>query len=138
MYLVTNYILPIFIRLRLGLFFAFVGAGVGYLMSALMAPTSLFFVVTMTSTVFTCGLGAGAGWVSFTSTKRTIILTLVSGVVGAFIGAGFGRLIGKDVYIMGGMPGIAELSGIINGATLGGNFPPAIIGAIRIFRRGEL
>ena len=138
MYLVTNYILPIFIRLWLGLFFAFVGAGVGYLMGALMAPTSLFFVVTMTSTVFTCGLGAGVGLVSFTSTKRTVALTLVSGVVGAFIGAGFGWLIGKDVYIMGGMPGIAELSGIIKGATLGGNIPPAIIGATRIFRRGEL
>ena len=39
MYLVTNYILPVFIRLWLGLFFGFIGAGIGYLMGALMAPT---------------------------------------------------------------------------------------------------
>ena len=56
MYLVTNYILPIFIRIWLGLFFGFMGAGVGYLMGALMAPTSLFFVVTMTSSVLTLSL----------------------------------------------------------------------------------
>ena len=138
MYLVTDYIVPIFIRVWLGLFFAFMGAGIGYLMSALMAPTSLFFVVTMSSTVFVCGLGAGVGWVSFTSSRRTIFLTLLSGVIGAIIGSGFGWLIGKDVYIMGGMPGIAELSGIIKGACLGGNIPPAVVGSIRIFRRGEL
>ena len=138
MYLVTNYILPVFIRLWLGLFFGFIGAGIGYLMGALMAPTSLCFVVTMTSTVFTCGLGSSLGWVSFTSSKTSVALILISGVIGAFIGAGLGWVIGKDVYIMGGMPGIAELSGIIKGATVGGNVPPIIIGSIRIFKRGEL
>ena len=124
------------IRFGLGIFLSFFLAAIVFVIARL-------FVVVPTPTVaviaigFGAGLGGSIGWINPDSPKWHILFTVAVGVLGAIVGAWVGALYGSTVFIMGGMPGIAEFSGLVRGAAIGGNIPPIIIGVIRIMRGGD-
>ncbi|MCH8868757.1 MAG: hypothetical protein IIC85_03535 [Chloroflexi bacterium] len=124
------------VRFGLGISLAFFLAAIVFVITRLLVVH-----VTPTTTLFSIGLGAGLGgalgWINPDSPKLHILFIITLGILGAIGGAWGGMLYGSTVYIMGGMPGIAEFSGLVRGAAIGGNIPPIVVGVIRIWRGGD-
>ena len=136
MHLITDKWMILVVRFGLGIFFAFFLAAIVFVITRLLVVH-----LTPTVTVFSIGLGAGLGgalgWINPDSPKLHILFIITLGVLGAIGGAWGGMLYGSTVFIMGGMPGIAELRGLVGGAAIGGNIPPIVVGVIRIWRGGD-
>lgn len=136
MHLITDKWMILVVRFGLGIFLAFFLAAIVFVITRLLVVH-----LTPTTTVFSIGLGAGLGgaigWINPDSPKLHILFIITLGVLGAIGGAWGGMLYGSTVFIMGGMPGIAEFSGLVRGAAIGGNIPPIVVGVIRIWRGGD-
>ena len=85
---------------------------IGYINFALMG------VVTIG---FGAGVGSFLGWLSRDSRPWLLLVTLVLSLAASMIGGWGGLLNGEDDFKLGGLPGIPALTGIVIGATLGGN-----------------
>ena len=136
MHRITDNWVILVVRLALGVFLAFFFAAIIFVVAR------LFIVIpTPTTTLITIGFGSGlggaVGWLNPDSPKTHLLFMLIVGVLGGLAGAWVGMLYGGTVYIMGGMPGIAELSSLVRGAAIGGNIPPIVVGLIRIMRTGD-
>ena len=137
MRLVTDSLVPFVARMALGLLLALLVAGVCYVM-ALGLVISFWertpIVIDMTA-ITAIGVGAGVGgslaWADLDAPRSQILLGVMVGVLAGLGGASVGLQYGRTVYIQGGMPGIAELSGIIRGALVAGNVAPMVLGVTR-------
>ncbi len=128
-------------RTCVGVFFSCILGFVGWVMVRFIMHS--FFLVTPlfdeVMNVFTIGIGAGLGassgaWMlelSKTQLSVRIAMGAVAGVLGAWAGLEYGR----GVYIMVGMPGIAELSNLVWGALIAANAVPVILDLITAVRR---
>ena len=134
---VARIALPFVARIALGLLLALLLAGVCYVMAlgfviSFWERTPLIIDVTAITAI---GVGAGVGgslaWADLDAPRSQILLGVMVGVLAALGGAWVGLQYGRTVYIMGGFPGIAELSGIIRGALIAGNLAPMLLGVIR-------
>ena len=85
---------------------------IGYINFALMG------VVTVG---FGAGVGSFLGWLDRDSRPWLLLVTVVLSFAASMIGAWGGLLNGEDHFKLGGLPGIPALTGIVVGATLGGN-----------------
>lgn len=85
---------------------------IGYINFALMG------VVTIG---FGAGVGSFLGWLDRDSRPWLLLVTLVLSLAASMIGGWGGLLNGEDDFKLGGLPGIPALTGIVIGATLGGN-----------------
>ncbi len=138
MRLFTDNLLPVAVRIALGVFLALIFAGVGYVISwAILVSswelTPLTVEVTAISAIGTgAGVGGSLGWVDLDAPRPRILLGAMVGVLAALGGAWLGLQYGRAVFIPAGMPGIAELSGILKGAVIGGNLAPVVLGLIRV------
>ena len=136
MHLITDKWMILVVRFGLGIFLAFFLAAIVFVITRLLVVH-----LTPTVTVFSIGLGAGLGgalgWINPDSPKLHILFIITLGILGAIGGAWGGMLYGSTVFIMGGMPGIAELRSLVGGAVIGGNIPPIVVGVIRIWRGGD-
>ncbi len=137
MHLVTENLVPFLARIALGVLLALLLAGVTYIM-ALGIVVSFWertpLIVDVTA-ILAIGIGAGVGgslaWADLDGSRSQILLGVTLGALAGLGGAWVGLQYGKTVYIMGGMPGIAELSGIIRGALIAGNLVPMVHGVAR-------
>ncbi len=137
MHLVTENLVPFLARIALGVFLALLLAGITYIMGlgivvSFWGRTPLIVDVTAISAI---GVGAGVGgslaWADLDAPRSQILLGVMVGILAALGGAWVGLQYGRTVYIPGGMPGIAELSGILRGAVIAGNVAPIVLGVIR-------
>ncbi len=75
--------------------------------------------------VLTIGFGAGVGsflaWLNRDLDRAATLLMLFLAIAAALIGGWIGLHESRDVYKLGGKPGIPALTGIWIGAVLGGN-----------------
>ena len=109
---------------------------VRFIMHSFFLVTPLFDEVM---NVFTIGIGAAIGassssWMLELPRKQIAVRT-AAGVVAGVLGAWAGLEYGRGVYIMAGMPGIAELSNLVWGALIGGNAVPIIFDLVAVARR---
>ena len=134
---VTRIALPFAARIAVGLLLGLFFAGLVYVMGLAIVisfweRTPLIVDVTAITAM---GVGAGVGgslaWADLDAPRSQILLGVMVGVLAALGGAWVGLQYGKTVYIQGGMPGIAELSGILRGAVIAGNLAPMVFGVIR-------
>ena len=131
-------------RLALGFFLSLALGGIFYVVAWIIVIS--FWAITPNTILVmaTSGIGVGAGvggalgWIDLDSPKSQFLFLVIVGILGAIAGAWGGLYYGRTVYIMGGMPGIPELSGIFKGAALGGSLLPLLVGVIRGVRAGEL
>ena len=91
-------------------------------------------VVSMIAIGIGAGVGAGAGSLMLDISRLIVALRLLLGGAIGVLGAWLGYLIGKDAYIMVGMPGIAELGGIVQGALIAANLFPITLDLINAAR----
>ena len=137
MRLFTDNFLPFAARMALGVFLALIFAGVGYVISwAILVSswelTPLTVEVTAISAIGTgAGVGGSLGWVDLDAPRPRILLGAIIGVLAALGGAWLGLQYGRTVFIPAGMPGIAELSGILKGAVIAGNLAPIVLWMVR-------
>ncbi len=137
-----DHILPLVTRLVLGLFLAGIAMGVSYL-GAWVIVVSFFELTPRTVDAMAIGgigIGAGVGgslpWIDLDGPPYQMALIVAVGVTGALIGAWIGQRIGESAEVgIGGMPGIAELSGILQGAVVAGNAAPMLLFFVRAARR---
>ncbi len=85
---------------------------IGYINFALMG------VVTVG---FGAGVGSFLGWLGRGSRPSLLLLMLVLSLAASMTGAWGGLLNSEDAFKLGGLPGIPAVTGIVVGATLGGN-----------------
>ena len=138
---IRDHAVPFVARLALGFFLAGIAAGVGYL-GAWVIVISFFEMTPRTidaMAIGAIGIGAGAGgslaWIDPEGSRSQFALTVAVGIMGALIGAWIGQLIGKGAYIQSGMPGIAELSGLVQGAIVAANVAPMLLFFTRAVQR---
>ncbi len=128
-------------RICVGMFSAFVLSAVSwvmvrFIMLSFFLMTPLFDQVMSAITIgIAAGLGASVGSWMLEISKRQLSARILVGMLAGLCGAGVGLQYGKDVYIMAGMPGIAELSNIVWGAMIAGNAVPIIFDLVTAFRR---
>ena len=67
------------------------------------------------------GFGGSVGAFTLGISRTTVALRSLLGMGVGLLGAWLGYLVGRDAYIMVGMPGIPELGGIVWGALIGAN-----------------
>ena len=70
------------------------------------------------------GIGGSVGAFTLGISRTIVALRSLLGIGVGLLGAWLGFLIGKDSYIMVGMPGIPELGGIVWGVLIGANAVP--------------
>jgi hypothetical protein len=85
---------------------------IGYINFALMGVVAIGFGA---------GVGSFLGWLDRDSRPWLLLVTLVLSLAASMIGGWGGLLNGEDDFKLGGLPGIPALTGIVIGATLGGN-----------------
>lgn len=137
MRVVTDHFVPFAARTVLGFFLALIFAGVGYVVAwAILVSfwqlTPMTIQVTAISAIGTgAGVGGALGWADLDSPRSRILLRVMLGVLAALGGAWVGLQYGRTVFIPAGMPGIAELSGILKGAAIAGNLAPIVLWMVR-------
>ena len=137
MRLVTDNFIPFAARLVLGFFLALIFAGVGYVVAfaVLVSFWELTPLTVEVSAISAIGVGAGVGgslgWADMDAPRSRILLGAMLGILAALGGAWVGMQYGRTVFIPAGMPGIAELSGILKGAVIAGNLGAMVLGVIR-------
>ncbi len=128
-------------RTCVGVFFSCLAGFVGWVMVRFIMHS--FFLVTPlfdeVMNVFTIGIGAAIG-ASASSlmlelTRAQLAVRIVVGVVAGGLGAWAGLEYGRGVYIMVGMPGIAELSNLVWGALIAANAVPIAFDIVTAIRR---
>ena len=136
MRLITDKWLILVVRFGLGISLAFFLAAIVFVITRLLVVH-----VTPPTTLFSIGLGSGLGgalgWINPDSPKLHILFIITLGILGAIGGGWGGMLYGSTVFIMGGMPGIAELRSLVGEGFIGGAIPPIVVGVIRIWRGGD-
>jgi hypothetical protein len=131
------------VRLLLAACLASFAAAIGYIFAWFMVVSFLeitnttVLVMSTTALGVGAGLGAGAGWSVFEWSLSDSLVSAALGVLGGIGGAWGGMYYGQTVYIMGGMPGIAEMSGMVRGAIIGANCLPLALVTYRAIRRGR-
>ena len=92
--------------------------------------------------VVTIGFGGGVGsflaWLGRDSGPRLLLVMLVLSLAASMIGAWGGLLNGEDNFRHGGLPGIPALTGIVVGATLGGNIFNLAVWLFRTLRNPRI
>lgn len=73
------------------------------------------------------GFGGSIGAFTLGISPTVVALRSLLGIGVGLLGAWLGFLIGRDTYIMVGMPGIPELGGIVWGALIGANAVPVTL-----------
>ncbi len=137
MRVVTDNFVPFVARTALGVFLALIFAGVSYVVAwAILVSswelTPLTVEVAAISAIGTgAGVGGSLGWVDLDAPRSRILLGVILGVLAALGGAWIGLQYGRTVFIPAGMPGIAELSGLLKGAIIAGNLAPILLGVTR-------
>ncbi len=142
---VARIALPFVARLALGLLLGLLVAGVCYVMALGIVISfwertpQIVNVTAITAIGVGAGIGGSLAWADLDAPRSQILLGVMVGVLAALGGAWVGLQYGRTVYIQGGMPGIAELCGIIRGALIAGNIGPMVLGVIRAiwFRHRE-
>ncbi len=142
---VARIALPFVARMAVGLLLALLVAGVCYVMALGIVISfwertpAIVNVTAITAIGIGAGIGGSMAWADLDAPRSQILLGVMVGILAALGGAWVGLQYGRTVYIQGGMPGIAELSGIIRGALIAGNIAPMVLGVIRAswFRHRE-
>lgn len=142
---VARIALPFVARMAVGLLLALLVAGVCYVMALGIVISfwertpQIVNVTAITAIGVGAGIGGSLAWADLDAPRSQILLGVIVGILAALGGAWVGLQYGRTVYIQGGMPGIAELSGIIRGALIAGNIGPMVLGVIRTswFRHRE-
>ena len=137
-----DHVLPFVTRLTLGLFLAGIAMGVSYL-GAWVIVVSFFELTPRTvdgMAIGGIGIGAGVGgslpWIDLDGPANQMVFIVAVGVTGALIGAWIGQRVGEGAAPgIGGMPGIAELSGVLQGGIAAGNVAPMLLFFVRVAQR---
>lgn len=139
---IGDHVVPLVTRLALGLFLAGFAMGVSYL-GAWVIVVSFFELTPRTVDAMAIGgigIGAGVGgslpWIDLDGPPFQMTLMVAVGVTGALIGAWIGQRFGEGAAVgILGMPGIAELSGVLQGAIAAANVAPMLLFFTRAVRR---
>ncbi len=143
MQLVTGNFVPFVSRIALGFFLALIFAGVGYVIAfaILVSFWELAPLTIEVTAISAIGVGAGVGgslaWADLDAPRSQILLGVMVGILAALGGAWLGLQYGRTVFFPAGMPGIAELSGILRGAIIAGNLAPMVLVVIRRANRSR-
>ncbi len=139
---IYDHVVPLVTRLAVGFFLGGFAMGIFYLGSWVIVVSAFELTPRTVDAMAIGGIGIGAGvggslpWIDLDGPPYQIVFVVVVGLAGALIGAWLGQRVGESAEVgIGGMPGIAELSGILQGAVVAGNAAPMLLFFVRAARR---
>ena len=139
---IYDHVVPLVTRLAVGFFLAGFAMGIFYLGSWVIVVSAFELTPRTVDAMAIGGIGIGAGvggslpWIDLDGPAYQMVLIVAVGLAGALTGAWIGQRFGESAEVgIGGMPGIAELSGILQGAIVAGNAAPMLLFFVRAAQR---